>query len=100
MGKATVKGCGFMAGNGNIIAVVEASLPPISSGYYQLRANPYNFEIHAAGEAVARFPMPHPTVFEMLTHVSQIGVVECTDGVWPDIITNSMYVQTFAGDAL
>lgn len=98
MGQGKVTGCDFMAGNGNIIAVVEASLPSISSGYYQLRANPSSFEIHAAGSPVAKFPMPHPTVFEMLTHVSQIGVVECADGMWPDIITNAMYVQTFTGD--
>lgn len=88
-------GCDFLEGNGNILAVVEQILPPIADGYYQLRANPRYFEIHAAGSPVAKFDMPHPAVFEMLTHLSQIGVVECADGIWPDAVTNAMYVQTF-----
>jgi hypothetical protein len=86
--------CGFVEGNGNLVAVLEDTLPPISDGFYQLRANPKFFEIVAAGQKVGKFDMPSDTLFELLTHLSQIAVVECEGGSWPDVITNAMYVQT------
>lgn len=89
-----VTACGFIEGNGNLVAVLEDVLPPISDGYYLLRANPKFFEIVAAGQKICKFDMPSDTLFELLTHLSQIAVVECDDGSWPDVITNAMYVQT------
>lgn len=94
MSEGIVTGCDFLEGNGNLVAVVEESLPPIKEGYYQLRANPKFFEIVAGGKSVAKFDMPNQTLFQLLTHISQIAVVECPDGYWPDVITNAMYVQT------
>lgn len=94
MSVGTVTGCDFLEGNGNVVAVVERALPQIAHGYYQLRANPRFFEIVAGGQCIARFDMPNQSLFEVLTHISQIGVVECHDGIWPDVITNAMYVQT------
>lgn len=94
MSVGTVSTCGFLEGNGNLVAVLESVLPPISDGYYQLRANPKFFEIIAAGQKIAKFDMPSDALFEHLTHLSQIAVIECEDGSWPDVITNAMYVQT------
>ena len=94
MSVGTVTGCDFLEGNGNLVAVVERSLPAISHGYYQLRANPRFFEIVADGQKVGKFDMPNQSLFQLLTHISQIAVVECHDGIWPDVITNAMYVQT------
>lgn len=94
MNKGTVSTCGFLEGNGNLVAVLESTLPSIHEGYYQLRANPKFFEIVAAGQKIAKFDMPSEYVFEFLTHISQIAVVECENGSWPDVITNAMYVQT------
>ncbi len=94
MSVGTVTGCDFLEGNGNVVAVVERSLPQIDRGYYQLRANPRFFEIVAAGQAVGRFDMPNQSLFELLTHLSEIAVVECPDGYWPGAVTNAMYVQT------
>lgn len=100
MSQGKVTECAFLKDNGNIVAVVEEKLPPLSSGYYQLKANPRFYEIHAGSQVVARFDMPHPDLFEHLTHMSQIAVMECADGVWPDIITNTMYVQTSMGASI
>ncbi len=94
MSLGTVTGCDFLEGNGNLVAVVEQALPKINHGYYQLRANPKFFEILADGQKIAKFDMPNASLFTLLTHLSEIAVVECTDGFWPDVITNAMYVQT------
>jgi hypothetical protein len=32
--------CGFVEGNGNLVAVLEDTLPPISDGFYQLKLSP------------------------------------------------------------
>lgn len=98
MSKDVVTSCAFLEGNGHLIAVIERALPRLSRGFYQLRANPEYFEIHGSnGDKIAKFPMPNQLLFESLTHLSQIAVVECPDGIWEDCITNAMYVQTFQG---
>lgn len=62
---------------------------------YTLRATDEELVLKAGNEEVARFAFSNKDVFNRLTGLSQIGVIECVEGQpFPGELTNMMYVQT------
>jgi len=87
---------GFLKGNGNLVMVFNAPLPPADPGVYRLKASPAFLELFANDRPIAKQPMPSLSLFEDLKTISILGGMETgKDGFIPDCITTTVYISTF-----
>ena len=95
-----VTGCRFLEGETGLMIVALAGRLPDEPNPYTLRATNQEVVFKAGNEEVARFPFANPDVFDRLTHLSMIGVIECPpDEPFAGELTNMMYVQTMRANA-
>ena len=95
MSEGRITGCRFLEGETGMMVVALAGRLPYEPNPYTLRATDQEIVFKAGAEEVARFPFANSDVFNRLTHLSTIGVIECeNDGYFPGELTNMMYVQT------
>ncbi len=77
------------------MVVALAGRLPYEPNPYTLRATDQEVVLKAGNEEVARFAFKNSDVFNRLTHLSMIGVIECLpDEPFRGEVTNMMYVQT------
>jgi hypothetical protein len=95
MRENTITGCRFLEGESGLMVVAVAGKLPHEPNPYTLRATERELVFKAGMEEVARFPFSNTDVFNRLTHLSMIGVIECLpDEPFAGEMTNTMYVQT------
>lgn len=83
-----------------MMLVALAGKLPNEPNPYTLRATDKELIFKAGTEEVARFPFKNDYVFDRLTHLSMIGVIECVQNEpFPGEVTNVMYVQTIRTQA-
>ncbi len=100
MKENTVTGCRFLEGETGIMLVALAGKLPDEPSPYTLRATDQELVFKAGSLEIARFPFSNRDVFDRLTHLSTIGVIECPpDQPFPGELTNVMYVQTMRRQA-
>ncbi|PZQ43663.1 MAG: hypothetical protein DI551_11735 [Micavibrio aeruginosavorus] len=96
MSSASLKGFRFLSGSAGLLVVAIAGKLPVDASSYTLRATPEEIVFKAGQEEIGRFPYKNKDVFNELTHISSIGVIEYEEGAVFDgtILANTMYVQT------
>lgn len=95
MSDGAITGCRFLEGETGMMVVAVAGKLPNESSPYTLRATDREIVFKAGSQEIGRFPLTNVDVFNRLTHLSTIGVIECVaGGVFPGELTNMMYVQT------
>jgi hypothetical protein len=82
-------------GASGILIVALAGELPRDASTYTLRATSEEVVFKAGSREVARFPLSNTAVFNELTRLSMIGVIECPpDEPFPGELTQMMYVET------
>jgi len=88
---------GFLSGNHNLVMVFNRPLPRDLGDSFRLKANPNSLVLLAGERVIAKQPMPSQRLYEDLMRISALGGVETDeDGTFPDCITTTIYVSTFA----
>ena len=95
MSSVNLKGFRFLSGDTGLVVAIAGKLPEGASTY-TLRATPEEVVFRAGSSEIGRFSYKNSDVFNQLTHVSSIGVVEYEEGQSFDaeLLLNTMYVET------
>ena len=95
MSSVNLKGFRFLSGDTGLVVAIAGKLPGGASTY-TLRATPEEVVFKAGDKEFGRFSFNNSAIFDKLTHVSSIGVIEYEEGQSFDaeLLMNTMYVQT------
>lgn len=94
-GKSVFDRCDFILGEGGSMVIVLPGLLPKDAPNYTVSATPAHIRIKAGHDEIAKFPYQSSDVFERLSHVSQVGIIEFPpEDFFPGCITAVAYVET------